>query len=64
RILKNSLIVKYKEWISLVILLAIMIHGIIDYTLFDYRINFQFWLAIALTAQGMRTNKENTEEIK
>jgi|LGOV01.1.fsa_nt_gb O-antigen ligase len=62
RIFKYSLSLKYKEWISLAILLAIMVHGMIDYTLFDYRINIQFWLAIALTAQGMKTNKENTGE--
>lgn len=45
---------RYKEWISLAVLMAIAVHGLIDHTLFDHRVHFQFWLAVALTANGVR----------
>ncbi|MCD6435729.1 MAG: O-antigen ligase family protein, partial [Clostridiales bacterium] len=63
-ILQNSMKIRYKEWISLTILLAIMVHGMIDYTLFDYRINLQFWLAIALTSSRTKEDAGRIGDIK
>ncbi len=49
-ITKTGIRGSFKELISLTIIFAILLHGLIDYTLFDYRICFQFWLALSLTA--------------
>ena len=46
-----------KELISLAIIMAILLHGMIDYTLFDYRISFQFWVALSLTAFSVKEKR-------
>lgn len=49
-IVKTDIKGSYKELVSLTTIFAVLLHGLIDYTLFDYRICFQFWVALSLTA--------------
>ncbi len=56
-IMKTGIGESYKELISLTIVFAILLHGLIDYTLFDYRICLQFWLALSLTALSSKEKR-------
>ncbi len=57
-IIKSGIAGASKELISLAIIIAILLHGMIDYTLFDYRISFQFWVALSLTAFSVKEKRE------
>ncbi|MBK5252523.1 MAG: O-antigen ligase family protein [Peptostreptococcaceae bacterium] len=56
-IMKSGIAGGCKELISLAIIIAILLHGMIDYTLFDYRITFQFWMALSLTAFSVKEKR-------
>jgi O-antigen ligase len=57
-IIKSGIAGGSKELISLAIIIAILLHGMIDYTLFDYRISFQFWVALSLTAFSVKEKRD------
>jgi len=56
-IIKSGIKGGNKELISLAIIIAVLLHGMIDYTLFDYRISFQFWTALSLTAFSVKSKR-------